>query len=285
MPDELGTDENICVIVPAYIEKPLIRDTVELLLDGLSASFELIVAFNGCTDGSEHELDDFNDRRLRTIGLAVPNKAIAIRHAEIVASKYPRFYVDADVKIRGSALMKIARAMRQRELELASPRLALDLSNSSLPARAAAKTWMRLPHGSNEAFQAVIGVSKAGRNRWEEMPDFIADDTFIVSRFPLDKRAIVHDVEAVVRLPTRLWPFIKVRMRVEEGHRQLMAQNIQIPHAPGQHRALLSAALRPSSSCGAMIYGSAVLIAKLVVKLRVNRTKSWHQDRTVRRDG
>jgi glycosyltransferase involved in cell wall biosynthesis len=284
MADEsnIRKDKGICVIIPAFNEEPVIRSTVQSVLDGLPADAQVIIAFNGCADQIQHSIKDVEDSRLSVINLDKANKALAIRAAENISTKYPRFYVDADIRIRGSDLANIADSIHRDGLELASPRLVMDLSKCTMLARILSETWMQLPHARHEAFQAVIGVSREGRLRWGQMPDVIADDMFIKSCISRDRRAIIEDVEAIVCPPRQLWPFVRVRMRMEEGRRQLNSQKIRVPIARRQRRALLLAVLRPNSAFGAVVYALAVLTAKTLVKLRFNRKANWHQDRSAR---
>ena len=215
------------------------------------------------------------------MNLQEANKALAIRAAEKLATKYPRFFVDADVSIKGSELAQIATVLRQNAVELASPRLVMDFSDCSPFARAASEIWTRLPHAKHAAFQQVIGVSRSGRARWGEMPDLIADDTFITSRMPLDRRLILEDVAAVIRPPANLWSFFRVRIRSEKGVRQLRACGIDVPHEPGQRRELLRLALHPMTCLSALVYVCAVLAARALLLIGYGG-RAWFQDRSSR---
>jgi glycosyltransferase involved in cell wall biosynthesis len=254
---------ELSIIIPAYNEGARIVSTIHALLFGLPEGAEVFVVFNGCTDGSDSLLDDFVDHRLRIITLQRPSKSLAIRAAEEEASKYPRFYVDADVEIKGSALKIIATALREEKTELASPRLTMDFSECSRLARAASETWMRLPHSRSEAYQAVIGVSRAGRARWGEMPELIADDSFITSCIDPSRRLIIKEATAIVHPPRDLWSFIRVRVRLEQGRREFQQNNIKFPQALGQRQRLISLLLNLSTSFDAFVYIFGVLCARI----------------------
>ena len=278
----MDEQSQLSIIVPAYNEGARIVNTIHSLLFGLPEGAEVFVVFNGCTDGSDSFLDHYGDPRLQIIKLQRQSKPFAIRAAEEVASKYPRFYVDADVEIKGSDLGMIATALRDNKTELASPRLTMDFSECSYLARAASETWMRLPHFRSEAYQAVLGISREGRSRWGEMPELIADNSFIVSRIEPSRRLIIEEATAIVRPPRNLWSFIRVRIRIEQGRREFQNNKIKFPKALSQRHTLISLLLNTSTSLDAIIYIIAVICALVFLSSGLYTNREWIQDRSSR---
>ena len=251
------------VIIPVYNEEHGLREVVESILSFFDVNSELIVVFNGCTDRSRSSIEHIADPRIQRLHLEVANKALAIRLAEKQALIFPRFYVDADVKVSGHDLFRLAKKLETGKHELVAGRLVLDLSGATALSRAANSIWSYSPHVRNNAFQQVIGVTRGGRARWGEMPDVIADDTFIASRIPEDRKRVAYDVRVIVCPPLTFWAFVGVRTRIANGVKQLKYLGVRAPRRKGQIRFLLSAFLMPTTSLSACVYAFAILIGRI----------------------
>lgn len=272
----------ISVIVPVHDEGALIAKTAQTLLAGLPQNTQIIFACNGCRDDSASKLRSIVGPRGLILELAYPNKAKAIAEAERHASAFPRFYIDADVAITGEEITKLADALATGDLDLVSPRLVFDQTGSSWSARAVNSIWLSLPHGSTEGFHAVLGVSARGRAAWGELPNIMADDTFISSHIDPAGKAIVSDVSVVVRPPRTLRSFIRVRERWLRGDRQLTGMGITIPKTEGQARSLIRLALRDGRALPVLIYIVARLAAEALAILPMRSRGTWYRDRTSR---
>ena len=66
--DDLAAVEadQMSVIVPALNEAAFIQNSILAILDGLPSNAEVIIAFNGCTDGSELLLDSLINRKSKS---------------------------------------------------------------------------------------------------------------------------------------------------------------------------------------------------------------------------
>lgn len=268
----------LSIIVPVHDEEAVLPATVPLLLSGLPERAEIVYVCNGCTDGSAGFLRAVDDPRLAVIELTEPGKAGAICAGERHCSAFPRFFIDADVAISGADVARLAAYLRYGEVDLVTPQLKLDLSRASFTAAAAAKIWRSLPHGQSAAFQQVIGVSRAGRARWGEMPDITCDDSFIASHFAGSERMIADDIAVTVRPPATFAAIIGVRLRILKGLAELERLGISRPHAPGQRGALLKAILHPATVFGAFVHVAARLIAGLLFALGFGHGPGWYRD-------
>ena len=269
--------DEFSVIVPVHNEAARLAETTTALLTGLPPGCEVIFVCNGCTDGSEALLRTLVGMRAHIIS-APEGKAKAIRVGEAHASLLPRFYVDADVIIRGSDLAELSRHL-EGPIELVSPRIAYDLEGARPAVRRIHRFWLSLPHGQQGAFHHVLGVSAAGRARWNAFPNLLADDAFIQSRFTPHNKQIVSDITVTVRPPRSMWSWIRVRARWHAGHKQMRAAGFSPPHARGQFSAISRQFFHSLQRTDAIIYVGSVLIARMVAAWPGQR---WYQDRTSR---
>ncbi len=275
-------DAGFSVIVPVFNEATSLPRFLEHACDGLpSEHVELIFACNGCTDGSEQILRSVDDPRVRVLVLERPCKAEAIRAAETVAQRFPRFYVDADVLIDGASLVALARPLREEQFELVSPRMAYEESGMSFAARCIHRVWHDLPHVVAEGYHGVLGVSRNGRDRWDEFPILLADDAFIQSQIPASRRRIVPEITVTTRPARTFWSFVCVRERWLRGSIELRRAEVDLPRARGQVGSLAKMALS-RQALGVAVYLAARVLA--FAKSRVPRRSAgkWYQDKTSR---
>ncbi|WP_375290151.1 glycosyltransferase family 2 protein [Qipengyuania sp.] len=272
-----GTPAPFSVIVPVHNEASRLGETALALMDGLPEDWELIFVCNGCTDGSETILERIAGRR--AIILTAPRgKAVAIREGEARARFASRFYVDSDVLIHGADLARLATCLTA-PVELVSPRMVFDLAGVGPQMRRVLMVWLSLPHAQGAAYHHVLGVSAAGRARWGEFPDLLADDAFIESRIPDGRKRVVPDVVVTVRPPRSMTAWLGVRARWHDGHGQMRAMGYAPPHAPGQYRAIAQTLHTPSQWVNVLLYVGSVLAARLLSALP---RRGWYRDETSR---
>lgn len=273
---------SLSIVIPVYNEEAVLRITVPLLLHGLSDYAEIIYVCNGCSDGSAGFLRNYSDSRIKILELSCASKSQAIRAGERLCSTFPRFFIDADVRIHGADLTVLAMRLRNEPIDLISPRLVFDLDGASYPARKANDLWLRLPYGTDAAFQQVIGISEIGRAHWMELPDVTADDSFIVSCIPPERRRIAHDVTAIVRPPATITALIGVRIRILKGLAELEQMGIARPRQERQREALCQALCDSRQLVGAVAYIFVGLVARIAFAFGVGRS-GWYRDKTSRK--
>jgi glycosyltransferase involved in cell wall biosynthesis len=268
------------VIVPVHNEARILPVTVPMLLEGLSDA-EVVFVCNGCTDQSPAILARIVGPRARVLELPDSGKALAIRAGEAELKCFPRFYVDADVRISGAGLTQLAARLRSTNFELVAPRLVADSNGSTRFSTLVSEIWLALPHGQSDAFHNVLGVSRAGRSRWGAFPNLLADDAFITSRIPPLKRHIDKEVSAIISLPRTLESWIRVRERWSRGERELRDLGIQPPRTPGQRRALLRM-FWAGRALAVICYVAVKVCSEILSRIPRRKSPAWHHDHTSR---
>jgi hypothetical protein len=91
------------VVIPAHNEAAVIRRCLDALLDGFRpGELEVVVACNGCTDGTA-DIVRSSGHAVRIIEIQVASKPAALRAAEELVTIFPRLYLDADVVLTASS--------------------------------------------------------------------------------------------------------------------------------------------------------------------------------------
>lgn len=276
-----GRGAPFSIIVPVHDEAPLLPTTVPPLLRGLDPAVELVFVCNGCVDDSAALLRRLAGGRARVIECARAGKPAAIRAGEAVATAFPRVYLDADVWIGGAALTALVAAQREGGWELVSPRLRADTAGAGRLARWVTEVWMTTPHMRRAGFHCVLSVSRAGRARWGAFPDLTNDDDFITGRVPRERRRILDGVAATIRPPRSFATWVRVRERWVRGGRE-MARGPGTAHSvPGDGMRGIARLLfrRPLP---VLVYGAAVILARLLARRDRDGAVCWYRDRTSR---
>jgi glycosyltransferase involved in cell wall biosynthesis len=281
----------LSVIIPASDEERLIGGCLAALAaqapdaaldrDGV----EIIVAANGCRDGTVAAARDWTERfaargwPLRVLDLAQGGKLAALNAAEAVAAGDMRAYLDADVRCGRTLLPQIRDALDVAAARYATGRIEIAPAQS-LVTRRYADVWTTLPFIRSGAVGAgFFAVNAAGRARWESFPDIVSDDTFVRLQFTPEERI---EVEAGFT-----WPLVegfanlvRVRRRQDRGVReirrrwpQLLANERKPPPDPA---ALLRLAIE--NPLGVSIY-AAVRAAVLLADAVAPSGRSWSRGR------
>jgi glycosyltransferase involved in cell wall biosynthesis len=204
----------ISVIVPAHNEEKVLPRCLASICNGADpAELEVVVVCNGCSDASARVAREFAFP-VRVIETKVASKAHAWNLGDEVASSFPRFYVDADVRISWSAVRAVAEALVDPQVLAAAPRIEVDTKESSRAVKAFFRIWLQLPYFTNNMIgSGVFALSEAGRSRFGCFPEVIADDEFVRRRFRSNERRTVpgctftifapHDAASLARIKTR----------------------------------------------------------------------------------
>jgi hypothetical protein len=275
----------ICgVIIPARDEAARIGRCLAALHDGLPAGFaRIVVACNGCRDGTAEIARTYEGPDLQVLDLSEGGKAKAIREAERLLPESPRFYLDADVEFRGHDLVQLAGQLATGPWHLVSPTIVHERTECGPGAAALSRVWLALPHARESAFHHVLGVSTEGRRRWDEFPLIIADDAFIAARFLPQERRIDPDIRVMVHPPRTVAAWIGVRTRWLEGERELNSLGLGESAAKGRASSLIRLALRPSMLPGVTLHVAVRILARLRVRRPGSGSHEWYRDATTRR--
>lgn len=217
----------ISVIIPAHNEEAVIGRCLGALLEGArEGELDVVVACNGCSDRTAERARVFGEA-VTVIELKRPSKTAALNAADAIAKGFPRLYVDADVILPLSSARRVAAVLEGGDVLLASPVAQTVLSSSSAPVRAFYDVWLRLPYNRVMVGTGVYGLSQAGRTRFGEFPDIIADDGYVRSRFHPHERAAVEDAPVTVYAPRTFGDLVRVKTRSRFGAYELAQQH---PH-------------------------------------------------------
>jgi len=213
----------ISIIIPAYNEAAVIERCLRALTDGAEpGELEVIVAANGCTDDTAARARAFGGP-VRVVELARGSKPGALNAGDAAATGFPRCYIDADVEVGLDQVRRVA-AMLEGDLGIlaAAPAMRVDLAGSSAAVRAFYRVWLSRPfHGRGMIGGGFYALSRAGRARFDQFPDLIADDEFVRALFSDAERGTPADCFFTIRAPRTLRQLIKVKTRSRLGLYQL----------------------------------------------------------------
>lgn len=214
----------ISIVIPAHNEARNIQATLSGLLPGIeSGEFEVVVVCNGCTDRTAAVVREVSGR-IDCVEVETPSKTHALNVGDSRAHCFPRIYMDADIRMVHTDLLALAGALGDGKKLAVSPRMQMDLSRSSWAVRAYYEIWSQLPYCQEGLIGAgTYALSEAGRARFGEFPDIIADDGYVRLQFTSEERGAVEGVFSIVTAPSHLAGLIKIKTRSRLGEYQLKA--------------------------------------------------------------
>jgi glycosyltransferase involved in cell wall biosynthesis len=205
------------VVIPAHDEER----TIGRLLDALCATpglLEIVVACNGCTDGTAEVARRYP---VTVLDLSEPSKSGALRSGDRTAVAFPRVYLDADVEITADGVARLAAAVGPGGAAVAAPRRTMPRTGVSWPVRWYYDVWEALPAVRSGLFgRGVLAVSEDGARRVTALPEMMADDLVLSEAFAPAERTVLHDVAVVVHPARTLRDLVRRRARVTTGNVQ-----------------------------------------------------------------
>lgn len=273
---------ELSVVIPAHDEERVLPRLLARLADD---RLEVIVVANGCRDATA---DVARAVGARVIELGEGSKVAALNAGDAAATVYPRAYVDADIEVDAAALLAVADRLRRGPELVASPRLRLDLSDSTWPVRAYYAVWeLSSFRRRGHIGSGIYALSAAGRRRFGQFPAVVGDDRFVQGLFTPAERATVDAAEFVVRPPRTVGALLARGARIAAGNRELQRLGLS-GHAPtrgGSFRELLAAVIpRPGLWGPFLIY---VIVQLRTAELADRKLRAddrvWDRDETSRR--
>jgi len=178
---------------------------------------EIIVVCNGCSDNTVDIVRSFGDV-VFCIETEVASKTNALNLGDKKASYFPRFYLDADIRISLGDILKVVTAMENSNALAAAPKMQMDLTGSSWAVKSYYDIWNNLPYCKEGMIGAgVYALSEEGRKQFSDFPDIIADDRYIRALFRGEQRIGVSNAVSIVSAPTSLKGLIKIKTRSRLG--------------------------------------------------------------------
>jgi hypothetical protein len=208
---------QITVIMPAFNEEEGIGTVLRAMTESphFGADVEIIVAANGCTDGTVAVARSCG---VRVLEIDIPSKIAALNAADEIATGDVRIYLDADIVAPVELLRELATVIAEPGVEAAAPRPVIDTSDSSWPVRSYYAINARLPVFKGRLFgRGLIAISAAARARFAHFPDIIADDMFLDAVVRSEEK---RDVDLPVRVvaPRRTGELIRRVARSRAGN-------------------------------------------------------------------
>lgn len=267
------------VIIPAHNEASVLGRTLEALKAPLATgNVEVVVACNGCTDGTEAVAHSVPG--VRVICVAEASKTAALNAGDHAAGTWPRLYLDADIEVPAAALGATLAALSDDDGPLcARPAFAYDTAGASWVVRAYYRARNRLPQASASMWGAgVYGLSRRGHERLGEFPSVTADDCYIDRLFDASEKAVVACPPVTVRTPRTGRALLATLKRVYRG-------NCELRDVPGAHAGrtvwqLAHSITGPGSALDAVVYASFALAGRAG---RRHKSPAWERDDSSRK--
>ena len=148
-----------------------------------------------------------------------PSKTAALNAGDAAASHWPRLYLDADVQIGPGTVGDVLSALASGHVLAARPAVRFDLQGAHPLVHSYYRTRMQLPTARSGLWGGgVYGLSREGRQRFQQFPDLIADDLFVDRLFKPEEKAVLDVPPAVVCPPRTPRDQVAVLHRVYRGN-------------------------------------------------------------------
>jgi hypothetical protein len=275
------------ILIPAHDEERVLGENLAALLDGLDPGVEVIVACNGCSDGTAQVAGRFVPR-VRVLELETASKVRALNAAEGTAPSFPRLYLDADIRFGGTEVNRLLEFLAAQDAPAAEPRVRFDLSRSGFLVRSWYAVWTGLHGGSpGDVGGGLYALTAEGRARFGAFPDVISDDGFVRAHFAAGEILRCDEAQTLVRAPHSVADLVRIKTRGRLGTRQLARQFPDLWSGKrGGERGLLAKVLglRPVLWPLFPIYAT----IQVLIRLRADRQErepggvQWERDRSTR---
>ena len=279
----------VSIVVPAYNEGQTIERCLSAMLDGAEpGEFEVIVVPNGCSDDTAARARKFEKRGVKVIETPVGSKSNALNLGDQAATRFPRFYVDADIVLTPAAIRDVAEMLADdSDLVVAAPRPVVDYADRGLLVRSYYIVWTSLPYFTEGMVgSGVYAFSRKGRARFDRFPDIIADDEFARLQAAPHERACSERSSFTITPPTSLRAILHINTRVRAGNYELRAKFPELAANANTNpaRTIRVIARTPRLWPHAPLYLGLQFLAKLRAhrKLRQREEKIWERDESSR---
>jgi hypothetical protein len=221
------------VVIPAYNEANGIERCLRALLADGVPDLVVVVVPNACRDDTA--------ARARAVPVPPGTQVIVVETAqggktnalnlgertlrEQGLDRFPRLFLDGDIELAPGSLGALFAAAGGTEPRVVAATPRFDTDGCSLAVRLFYAAEERNPYHLEGApnGSGTYCVNAAGRARWREFPDVIADDGFVERQFAAGERSTVAAASARVRVPRSVRALRGIAARKRLGTRQLDA--------------------------------------------------------------
>jgi glycosyltransferase involved in cell wall biosynthesis len=272
------------IVIPAFNEGAVIGRCLSSLLGAAEpGELEIIVVCNGCSDNTAEVARSFGPLVVVT-ETPVASKWRALNIGDALATGFPRMYVDADVTFSHTDALLVVDALKGGALA-AAPGLRMETSGASWVVRSHLRIWEQLPvirHGLMG--RGVYGMSEAGRSRFGEFPDMVADDYYVHHLFNPDERVVVERATSIVQSPRRAGDLIRRKTRSYAGLAEARAEGASEKRTGSSLEWLTVVKRDPARVIDLPAYLGVSWIAKLRARRRLapGETPVWDRDQSTR---
>lgn len=278
------------VIIAAYNEASVIRNTLSLLTDGENQNrYQIMVVCNGCTDNTD-EIIQQEFESVFYYSIAQASKALAIRHAESFKPGFPRLYLDADIELATEdAVALFDVAGNQENASLIIPGSQVNTLHCQTIVKRFYRVWYTTPFVQQLGFGAgAYLLNRSGRNRFTEWPELIADDGFVRSQFHISEICVSNRHQVQVKAPRNICTLIRVKARSKLGNIELkhylkgITRNITSENSTTKKH-VLTATKFSTRKVDKLVYFFVNLTALIIAKWQFfTGYKSWSRDNSNR---
>ena len=270
------------VIVPAHNEEGSISHLLTALTAGESRpALDIVVVCNGCTD-STADVARRHGSGVRVEEVAAASKALSLRRGDELARRFPRAYVDADVVIDRTSVLRLRDALADGSVLACGPRRIVELDKAGPLVRWYYDVWLRLPQVEQGLFgRGVVMVSAKGYERLRRLPQVMSDDLAMSEAFSALERRVVTDAVVVIRAPRTVRDLVRRRVRVVTGNAQVDDFGLRHSESRTSARGLLEMASHsPRLALRLPVFLSITLLARVLSRraVRARDFSTWKRD-------
>lgn len=276
--------QPICsIVIPAYNEATVIRSTLKAITkDARKGEFDIIVACNGCTDGTALMAKQAV-RECRVLESVQPSKTEALNLGIAAAMTSKIVFLDADIITSATAIRNLIHRLDWSDARLAVGKAVFETEGCSFTVKAFYKAWMQNPYFDNHKMGGFFAVNKEGLKELGVLPNKTNDDEYIRRKLGTNTtfaQTAVYGIKA----PKTLNALVKVRSRVYRGNAELEDDELAFGLAKRSKNArefLIRLVGKPSLWFGATVFALVALVAHMHGKFFGSSTR-WEKDLTNR---
>lgn len=245
------------IVIPAHNEAAGIGSTLDSLAPlALSLNVDVVVVANGCADDTVAIAQ--SKPGVKVLELREPSKTSALNLAEMATARWPRIYLDADIRISLAAVCDTLTQLDRTGALAGRPPYLWVLDGVSWPVRAYYHARNRIPSAHLALWGAgVYALSADGRRRFGAFPDIVADDLFVDNQFAAWEKQVVQTDPVRVSVPRSARSLLKVLRRQNRGAKQLRSET-----SVSTFRELAHSITGPWSLLNAVVYAGFSLLSR-----------------------